>query len=117
VLDKRLGAALQGDTHGVEAVTETGATVALEPVARDTFHLATLERRDRLQRMTVPVSRPSLHLHKRHEVTATYDEIDLTVAETEVALEDHVAAFFEVTGGQSLPEHTQIVRCAQLILP
>ena len=117
VLDQRVATAAQGNTHGIETVNGPRVAVAPEPVARDALHLAPLERRDRLQRMTVPGSRTSLHLDERHKIIASHDEIDLAVAETVVAVEDHVAACFEITGSESLAENTQIARCGQLILP
>jgi len=117
VLDEWVATAQEGDTHGIEAVKGPRVAVAPEPVARDALHLAPLERRDRLQRVTVPGSRASLHLHERHNIIAAHDEIDLAVAEAEVATEDRVAACFEVTGGESLSKDTQIAWCGQPILP
>jgi hypothetical protein len=117
VLDQRVATAAQGNTHGIETVKGSRVAVAAEPVARDALDLAPLERRDRLQRMTVPGSRASLHLDERHEIIAAHDEIDLAVAEAEVAIEDHVPACLEVTGSESLAESTQIPRCGQLTVP
>lgn len=109
MLDPWLAGAVEHDPDGVEAVAQPRAPVISLPRPGDAFDLAALQRRDRLQRVTVALTRTRLDLDEGHDVAPRDDQIDLAAAEAIVALQDGVAAPRQVGGGDALTPYAEIV--------
>ncbi len=97
------------DPHRVKPVEESRSPETPLPHPGHPLDLAAFQRRDSRQRVAIAVSRPGLDLDKGDQVLAADDEVDLAVAEAEVAVQDGVADALQIASGKPLSGDAEIV--------
>ncbi len=110
MLDQWLVSAPDHDADGVKAIVKSAAAVPSPPGAGHPLDLTPLQRRDRFQGVPEPLAGSSFDLHKRDQVAATDDEVDLAVARAIVALQNPVAEPLQVGRRESLAQQPEIAR-------
>src|SRR5438128_3169691 len=87
------------DRDAVEPVDVRRLPEAIHPDPRGLHHLAPLCPRHRLERAAESRAPPSLHLHERHQVTLSRDQVDLRVPDPKPMFDDVASARQEVSDG------------------
>jgi hypothetical protein len=98
-----------GQTHPVDPPRLVGAAVLPQPGSGQPCDAQELLAVDRLQRAAVPPRAAGLDLAEDHHVGVAGDEVELAPMVAPVAFEDLHAVAAKVSGGEALPEATQLM--------
>src|SRR5437867_1179996 len=91
------------DRDAVEAVDVRWLPEAVHPDPRRLYQLTPLGPRHCLEGAAESRAPPSLHLHERHQITLSHDEVDLRVPDPKPMRDDRASSRQEVADGLLLP--------------